>query len=223
MLLGSNQQLNGLFLRLQYMTQSVPLPPERAEAYATRADDFALFVRALLGLSMVACGSTGTFQHSALLDSIPFLKTAMASRRNGVALLFIAWCFVTDTLRAVFPPALILVLLLMVVDMLQVFASIEVADVLLKDSSLTNFACAVLVLCDAACVVYASVGRIARKLRGMSALSVQRGKDNRTALSSTTHADLEQRANFLTQELHFSGDHVNVDNIKMRVFEKKSN
>ncbi len=32
MLLGGNQQLNGVFLRLQYMTQSVPLHPEQAVA-----------------------------------------------------------------------------------------------------------------------------------------------------------------------------------------------
>jgi len=231
MLLGSNQQLNGIFLRLQYMTQSVPLSPAQAAAYATAADDVALFVRALLGLYMVVCGSTGTFTPvrykavpSFFLDSIPGLKNVIGDMRNGVALLFIAWCFLTDALRAFLPSALCLIALVEITDIAQVFASVLVADVLFRDASLTNLACAVLVVCDAACVLYASVNRISQKVRSMAWSRAQRRRQGPSASYAppATHADLDQ-ALPNTQELHFSEAHVNVDHIKMRVFEKKSN
>ena len=230
MLLGSNQQLNGIFLRLQYMTQSVPMSPAQAAAYATTADDLALFVRALLGLYMVICGSTGTFTPirykavpSFFLDSIPGLKNVIGDMRNGVALLFIAWCFVTDALRAFLPSVLLLIALVELTDIAQVFASVLVADVLFRDASLTNFACAVLVVCDAACVVYASVNRISQKVRTMSWPGAQRRRQNvNVSYVALTPADVDDEMRN-TQELHFSEAHVNVDHIKMRVFEKKSN
>jgi len=224
MLLGSNQQLNGVFLRLQYMTQSVPLPPEQAAAYTTRADDFALFVRAQLGLYLVTCGCTGTFEQSALLDYLPALKHAMASRRNGVAGLFIVWCVVTDTLRIWCPPAVVCILLLTVADALQVFASIEVTEVLLRDRSLTNFACALLVLCDAACVMYAGFGRIARKIQIQPSPGKEASNTKKLYVPPPTRLKTHEEIDDVpAQELNFSGAHVNVDNIKMRVFEKKSN
>jgi hypothetical protein len=291
MLLGSNQQLNGIFLRLQYMTQSVPMSPAQAAAFTTTADDVALFVRVLLGLYMVTCGSTGTFKSipyksvpSFLLDSIPGLKADIGEMRNGVALLFIGWCFVTDTLRAFLPPMLILIGLLEILDVLQVFGSVLVVEVLLGDSTLTNFACAVLVICDAACVVYASVTRIYQKVRSVTWSRAQRSRQNLDANDAfvpktsenessesiafktntndqdqTTTNDPRQvtpgpnttdknsdcccqcqrphsccecrRPNTATADalsangrgtsLHFSGAHVNIDKIKMHVFEKK--
>lgn len=234
MLLGSNQQLNGIFLRLQYMTQSVPMSPAQAAAFTTTVDDVALFVRALLGLYMVTCGSTGTFKSipyksvpSFLMDSIPGLKAGIGEMRNGVALLFICWCFVTDTLRVFLPPMLLLIGLLEIVDVLQVFGSVLVVEVLLRDSTLTNFACAVLVICDAACVVYASVTRIYQKVRTITWSRAQRRRQNLNVNAAflpppTTYADLD-RARSSNNELQFSEAHVNIDNIKMRVFEKKSN
>ena len=224
MLIGSNQQLNGIFLRLQYMTQSVPMSPAQAAAYATTADDVALFVRALLGLYMVICGSTGTFEPVRYKSAPSFLLDLIPDMRNGVALLFIAWCFLTDALRTFLPPALILIFILEIADIVQVLSSVLVADVLFRDSSLTNFACAVLVMCDAACVLYASVSRISQKARSMSLSGASRRRQNQTtAYVPPTHADLDDRAMANTQELNFSEAHVDFNNIKMRVFEKKSN
>ena len=219
MLIGSNQQLNGVFLRLQYMTQKVPLSPADAAAYASAADDFALFVRALLGLYMVVCDSTGTFE---LLQLTAGLQTRM---RNYVALLFIVWCLVTDAVRALFPTALIFSLPLSVVDGVHVFVSIELAEVLFQDVSLTNYACAWLVIADATCVVYASVNRI-WQFRNMkwSSAKPQRA-DNVTPVAK----NMDRRQQELDEamsggtSLNFSEAHVNVDNIKMRVFEKKRN
>jgi hypothetical protein len=71
LVLGSNQQLNGLFLRLQYMTQKLPMPEEQAKAFTTTVDDVALFVRALLGMYVVVCGCTGTFQELFFLIRAP--------------------------------------------------------------------------------------------------------------------------------------------------------
>ena len=226
MLVGSNQQLNGIFLRLQYMTQSVPMLPAQAAAYASRADDVALFVRALLGLYMVICSSTGSFEPLQYKSAPSFLLDLIPQIRNGVSLLFLVWCFLTDALRAFLPPALILIFVLEIADMVQVLCSVLVAEVLFRDSSLTNFACAEVVMCDAACVLYGSDSRISQKVRTM-ALS-RAPKRRQTTISSyvpppTTHAHLDERAMPNTQELHFSEAHVNVDNIKMRVFEKKSN
>jgi hypothetical protein len=224
MLIGSNQQLNGIFLRLQYMTQSVPMSPAQAAAYATTADDVALFVRALLGLYMVICGSTGTFEPLRYKSGPSFLIDVLPEMRNTVALLFVAWCFITDALRAFLPPALILVFILEIVDLVQVMSSVVLADVLFRDSSLTNFACAVLVICDTVCVLYLSVSRISQKVRSMSWTDAPRRRQHASApYVPPTHADLDERTMPNTQELHFSEEHVNVDNIKMCVFQKKSN
>jgi hypothetical protein len=225
MLIGSNQQLNGIFLQLQYMTQSVPMLPAQAAAYATTTDDVALFVRALLGLYMVICSSTGSFEPLRYKSAPSFLLDLLPDMRNGVALLFIAWCFFTDALRAFLPPALILIFVLEIADVLQVLSSVLVADVLFRDTSLTNFACAVLVICDAACVVYGSVSRLYQKVRLMSWSRAERRRQNVNVSygrAPTTPADLDH-AMINSQELHFSEAHVNVDHIKMRVFEKKSN
>jgi hypothetical protein len=249
MLLGSNQQLNGIFLRLQYMTQKVPLEPAEAAAYATRADDVALFVRALLGLCVVMCGSTGTFQEIPLLSRSEAFKTAIGgAQRNYVALCFISWCCVTDALRAL-PVAAstesFVLVALALLDMLHVTVSVLLAFVLFRDSSLTNFACAVLVICDAACVLYTSFWRVLDKVypvwttvgqllerkafnfplpapNQMSQVQVGEQPKSEKLGSDGTSADLH-KAMSVGAGLCFSEAHFNVDNIKMRVFEKKSN
>jgi len=257
MLLGSNQQLNGIFLRLQYMTQSVPLPPAQAAAYPSRADDFALFVRALLGLYVVICGSTGTFQETWPLHEIPGFRTAIGGDyRNYVALVFVAWCFVTDALRAL-PVSesmeAFVIGTLTLLDLIQVFLNVVLAHVLFRDSSLTNFACAVLVICDAACVMYVSGWRIVDKvltnvgqvLEGIHSTEgkVDIDQANRIkawsgALDPPKQVPSERAVTKTVTDLvfvnpkapddsdpglQFSAAHFNVNNIKMRVFEKKSN
>ena len=218
MLIGSNQQLNGIFLRLQYMTQSVPMSPAQAAAYASAADDFAMFVRVLLLLYMVVCDSSGTFE---LLHLTSGLDTTL---RNHVSLLFIMWCFVTDALRALLPTALIFSLPLSVVDGLHVFVSIELAELVFRDLSLTNFACSLLVILDATCVVYASV----RRLWQLRSMKWSGAKPKRADVTTAPAKDVDARnmdfdAMSNGTSLNFSEAHVNVDNIKMRVFEKKCN
>lgn len=271
MLIGSSQQLNGIFMRLQYMTQDIPLPPAQAAAYATRADDFALFVRALLGLYVVICGTTGTFHEIILLDNAPDVKRAIGGaatgnastfadhedlrpgigeRRNYVALVFLSSCFVTDALRAlpVWPSMqLAVVVALTLIDLGHVFINVVLAHVLFGDSSLTNFACAVLLICDAACVMYASVWRIFdnvstpwadgkvdkdtdldNRIQALTdykiSMPVPQGKTPADPDQTTTpEARMREFSKATGAGLCFSEAHFNVDSIKMRVFEKKSN
>jgi hypothetical protein len=250
MLLGSNQQLNGLFLQLQYMTQIVPLPQAQAQAYTTRPDDFALFVRALLGLHVVICGCTGTFQELFFLEGLSSvqksLKTALGGdKRNYVALVFWAWCLLVDALRAVLPAHWISAVVLGVPDLMHGFVCAVLAEVLFHDRSLTNFACAVLLICDATCVLVASICCIVNEVRIM--LTKRKDKANMKATQEArkpakkTQTELVADLVLATQPkvapgsqprpgkndddpgLEFSASHVNVDDIIMRVFEKKSN
>ena len=277
MLVGSSQQLNGIFMRLQYMTQEIPLPPAEAVAYATRADDFALFVRALLGLYVVICGTTGTFHEIILLDNAPDIKSAIGGnatnatnastvphhadskpaivgeRRNYVALVFISSCFVTDALRAlpVRPSMqLYVVVALTLIDLWQCFLNGVLAEVLFRDSSLTNFACAVLAICDGMCVLSACVHRVIDAVR-MSSSHAETNHDKKDE-SETPNAPQQTRQDeppvipsVMSRQPSMPGgskahllksfstgtgfgsslseSHFNIDNIKMRVFEKKSN
>jgi hypothetical protein len=266
MLVGSNQQLNGIFLRLQYMTQGVPLSQADAAAYATTGDDIALFVRALLGLYVVICGSTGIFQENFILDVFaPPLPPAIGGnasafpddadlnaalggdKRNYVALVFLGVCLVTDALRALLLtlpvwlgtskwPWLIPAL---IIDLLQGFLGGVLAEVLFQDSSLTNFACAVLAICDATCAVLGGMLRLIQEVRAMASSGAEIQKEEEhNALSTdnkkvdvinqpsqpTPKAQLQREFSKATGfGLCFSDAHFNVDNIKMRVFEKKSN
>jgi len=269
LVLGSNQQLNGLFLRLQYMTQKLPMPEEQAKAFTTTVDDVALFVRALLGMYVVVCGCTGTFQELFFLIRAPevndeeknlytpqmfidfgawfssllkSLKTALGGEyRNYVALVFWAWCLLTDTLRAVLPAHWISAVVLAVPDLLHGGLCAVLAEVLFRDRSLTNFACAVLLICDATCVLCACVGNVVEELRKLSK------KDNSDVPETKKKATLTEQVVLAARppvvqdlpdltpklDLHramssgaglcFSEAHFNIDNIKMRVFEKKSN
>jgi hypothetical protein len=274
MLIGSNQQVNGIFMRLQYMTQEVPLAPEQAASYATRADDFALFVRALLGLYVVICGSTGTFHNILLLDNAADLKTAIGgnastfgnasafaddedlkpaiggSKRNYVALVFICLCFVTDALRAFLPTSQWLICILIVIlDFGQCFLNGVLAEVLFKDSSLTNFACAVLALCDGMCTLYSCIQRVLDAVRkSMAHEPTQDATTDTSGTSTASQLTIAEQVPVLLKQPSFadntqnikahllksfstgkgfgsssSESHFNVDNIKIRVFEKKSN
>jgi len=301
MLLGSNQQLNGIFLRLQYMTQAVPMAPAQAAAFTTAADDVALFVRVLLALYVVICGCTGTFQEifflrstqtavgtvldgmlpRALLlaDYVSNISSSMKNAiggewRNYVAMVFGAWWLVTDALRCLLPVHWICTLVLTVFDLVQVCINGVLAEVVLRDSSLTNFACLVLLICDATCVFCACLSRFVGGVRTISKSEAQEdvaeiqdahqtksapfgqskvssaqsfdknenvGSDEwKVPVASTDkhtsdagcccecrkpHCCCEcRRPNTATADatsLHFSGAHVNIDRIKMRVFEKK--
>ena len=219
MLLCNNQQLNSIVVRLQSMT-----PESRPFATTSAMHDLALFVRTLLVLYMIVCDSTGTFKPlpykampAYLLNLIPSLKASVLSLRNSISLLFLGWCWVVDIARAVVPTsATILVILVELLDVPQIFGSVITFEALLQDTTLTNFACLVLVVCDAACIVYGSASRIYHALKKrVASPRKQQSAPNAPAFNPYPRAELT------TGELNFNETDINVNTI--RIFEKKSN
>ena len=217
MLLCNNQQLNSIVVRLQ--STSPPQP-----AMTSSAQDVALFVRTLLILYMIVCDSTGTFKSlpykampAFLLNVIPNLKDSVLSLRNSTSLLFIGWCWFVDIARAVVPKAwTILTILVELLDIPQIFGTVITFEALLQDTTLTNFACIVLVLCDAACIVYGSASRIYHIVKKRI------GSSRKQQVPHAPSAPLSYtRTEMNTGDLNFNETDINVNNI--RIFEKKSN
>jgi hypothetical protein len=219
MLLCNNKQLNSIVVRLQSANPQQP-------AMTSSAHDLALFVRTLLILYMIVCDSTGTFKPlpykampAFLLGLIPSLKSSVLSLRNSTSLLFIGWCWFVDIARAVVPKtATILVILVELLDIPQIFGSVITFEALLQDITLTNFACIVLVACDAACIVYGSGYRIyhvVKKRVGSPRKQQVSSARNAPAFNPYTRTELN------TGELNFNETDINVNTI--RIFEKKSN
>lgn len=219
MLLSNNQQLNSIVVRLQSMNPQEP-------PMTSSMQDIALFVRTLLILYMIVCDSTGTFKSlpykampAYLLNLIPSLKSSVLSLRNSISLLFIGWCWVVDIARVVTPKSwTILVILVELLDVPQIFGSVITFEALLQDITLTNFACIVLVACDAACIVYGSAYRIYHALKKRVA------SPRKQQAPSTPNApafNQYPRTELNTSELNFNETDINVNTI--RIFEKKSN
>lgn len=241
MLLCNNQQLNGILVRLQLMTDDRNASTEHASTEQSRTstgEDIALFVRTLLILYMIACDSTGTFKpllHKALpsflLNLIPSLKDSVLNLRNYISILFLGWCLFVDIARALIPKFTILLILVELLIVPQIFGSLLTLEVLWEDVTLTNFACLVLVICDALCVVYASLLRIYHIIK-------QRKWSNKRSTPSIVQAAVvpqgqgvfldmsafrDNRTATHTSELNFNETDINVNNINLRIFEKKIN
>jgi hypothetical protein len=112
--------------------------------------------------------------------------------------------------------ATILVILVELLDVPQIFGSVITFEALLQDTTLTNFACLVLVVCDAACIVYGSASRIYHALKKrVASPRKQQSAPNAPAFNPYPRAELT------TGELNFNETDINVNTI--RIFEKKSN
>ena len=222
MLICNNQQLNSIVVRLQSMS------PEQ-EASTSSMHDIALFVRTLLVMYMIVCDSTGTFKAlpykafpSFLLNTIPNLKDSVLTLRNHISVLFIGWCWFVDIARALVPKSIFLFILVELLDIPQIFGNVLTFELLLEDITLTNLACIVLVVCDAACVVYASVVRIYQLIKKRKWSAPKRPASftaNVTGASNGPPQDIRSQLN--TGELNFNETGINVNNI--RIFEKKRN
>jgi hypothetical protein len=229
MLLCNNQQLNSIVVRLRSMS------PEQV-AVTTSFDDLALFVRALLLLYMTVCDSTGTFKPlpykampSFLLDLIPDFKGSVFSLRNNISLLFIAWCLFVDIARAFVPNFAVLLILVELLVTPQIFGAVLTFEILFEDSTLTNFACMVLVACDAFCVVCASAVRIYHIMKDRTwhankGVSATNGIDAPTGKGLFLDSSAFQYSSTSNAgELNFNETDINLNNINLRFFEKKSN
>ena len=222
LLVGNNHQLSGIFVRLQNTANLTGVPHREL---TSTADDLALFVRALFIAYLIVCESTGTFKPllyrsmpSALLGVIPGIKDAVLGLRNSASVLFIAWCFVLDLARAFLPKSLIFVALLEVLDGVQIFGCVLSIEILLADTTLTNFACLVLMICDAACVFGASVYRIYHKVRTWRWPSAHR----RPAARVPAHAP-EALHDERSNDLGFKQADMNINSLNLQIFAKKSN
>jgi len=237
MLLCNNQQLNGILVRLQLMTDGTNASTEQTKT--STGEDIALFVRTLLILYMIVCDSTGTFKTlpykalpSFLLNVIPNLKDSVLNLRNHISILFLGWCFFVDIVRALVPKSMILLILVELLDIPQIFGNILSIELLLEDTTLTNFACIVLVICDAFCVVYASLIRIYYIIKKRKWSPKKRSTPSTTQSMNVPQgqgvfldmsAFHDNRTQMNTNELNFNETDINVNNINLRIFEKKIN
>ena len=219
MLLANNQQLSGIFVRLT----GVP-----SKELTSKADDLALFVRALFIAYLIVCESTGTFRPTLqrsmpayLIDVIPGMKDAVFSVRNSTSLLFIAWCWVLDLARTFLPRSLIVVTLLELLDGVQIFGSLLSIEVLLVDTTLTNLACLVLLICDAACVFAASIFRIYHKIKTWRWSAARRRAAHAGARvpAGAPQAAHDDRSN----DLGFKQADMHINSLNLQIFAKKSN
>ena len=237
MLLCNNQQLNGILVRLQMMTDDRTASTEQSRT--STGEDIALFVRTLLILYMIVCDSTGTFKPlpykalpSFLLNLIPNFKDSVLNLRNYISILFLAWCLFVDIARALMPKFTILLILVELLIVPQIFGNILTLEVLWEDVTLTNFACLVLVICDALCVVYASLIRIYHIIKNRKWSSKKRSTSSIVQAAVVPQgqgvfldmsAFHDNRTVMNTSELNFNETDINVNNINLRIFEKKIN
>lgn len=234
MLLANSQQLNGILVRLKIMTETVSSPEEPV---TSTGDDISLFVRTLLILYLIVCDSTGTFSllpfkamPSFLLGVIPNFKDSVLSLRNNISVLFLGWCLFVDIARAFVPKSTYLMIFVELLIIPQIFGTVFTFEILFEDTSLTNFACIVLVVCDAFCVVCASFIHIYHIVKERK-WSLKRGNTSATDAvdapkgtglffdSSAFHNSTAAN----TGDLNFNETDINVNTINLRIFEKKSN
>jgi hypothetical protein len=217
MLVCNSQQLNAIVVRLQSLDQSGSEQTKLTSAF----DDFALFVRTLLVLYMIVCDSSGTFKPlpykampSFLLGVIPPLKDSALALQNPTSVLLIGWCLFVDLVRGFAPHITASVVFVELLGVPLVIGSILTLDVLWHDLTQTNFACMVLVICDVLCIVYISIRNI-----------YQNGQESGTpSLASQMPLRVSTEVvppDMNTSDLRFSGPAINVNNINLRIFEKK--
>lgn len=220
MLVSNHQQLNAIVVRLQSLTEGAA----EQRALTSAFDDLALFVRTLLVLYMIVCDSSGTFKQlpykamtSFLLGIIPPLKASVLALQNPTSVLLIGWCLFVDLVRGFAPHITASVVIVELLGVPLVIGSILTLDVLWHDMTQTNFACMVLVICDVFCVVYASIHKIYYDGQVSSAPSLE----SQMPLGANTETLVMPDTN--TSDLRFTGPAINLNNINLRIFEKKSN
>ena len=226
MIVCNYQQLNAIVVRLQSLNDS----GSEQRALTTAFDDFALFVRTLLILYMIVCDSTGTFKDlpykampSFLLGVIPPLKNSVLGLQNPTSVLLIGWCLFVDLARGFAPHITPSVVVIELLGVPLVIGSILTADVLWHDMTQTNFACLVLVACDVFCVVYASIYNIYHNGQERSRPSLTPQPPLAVGIPISGPQAAMSAHVLQDSDLRFTGPAINLNNINLRIFEKKSN
>jgi low affinity Fe/Cu permease len=234
MLLSNNKQLASIHVRLEHESRrSGLLRPEQTYAQ-DGLQQLVLFIRCLFIGYLTVCESTGAFDPllprsmpTALLNRAPFLKHYVFGLRNGTTFIFIVWCFALDTARTFLPQSLWFLIIIDVLDGVQVFGNILTIEVLfwIEDQTLTNFACLILCICDAAIVAVICLLRIYQKIKSTGS------RDKTTEVKYTPYVLETQPAPeqskgaglYNTEDFYFPPSDIKLHQLNLQVFGKKSN
>lgn len=219
MILSNSQQLTGILVRLEYMTQKT--------AQTSTGDDLALFVRTLLIAYVIAIDGAGTFKHlpqDSMLNVLPTVElTFLDGIRNSTSLLVLTW-FVLLNVTETFLPHFVSIIFVKVLYVIQLFVSFVAIEVLLHDITLTSMACVVLVACDAFLIVYTSVYHIYHEIRVQKWFTAASGATHDASVKTEVSAtrNLEFKENDMS-EFDVNHQQINIDSLNWRIFQKKSN
>ena len=223
MLLSSNQQLNGIFVRLQHMADSTAAPLTGA------ADDLALFVRALLISYLIVCDSADTFKQlpdksmaGVFVNALPTLRDYGLGIRNSASLLFVVWVWMMDIARMVAPAGLVPFVVLESMDLLHLFLGVVTVEALLHDVTVTNMACTALVGCDGYFVLYGVVYRVYGEMKARQRSPAREApKMARVVIGMPAVHSTPEMLPGDGIELTFNAPGINEINLNWGVFEKK--
>ena len=223
LLLSSNQQLNGIFVRLQHMADSAGAPLTGA------ADDLALFVRALLIAYLVVCDSADTFKQlpdksmaGVFVNALPTLRDYGLGIRNSASLLFIVWAWLLDVARMVVPAGIVPFVVLESADLLHLFLGVVTVEALLQDMTVTNMACTALVGCDGCFVLYGVVYRVYGEIQSRQRPPAREApKMARVVIGVPVVHSTPELPSGDAIELTFNAPGINEINLNWGTFEKK--
>jgi hypothetical protein len=216
MILSNSQQLKGILVRLEHMTQQT--------TQTSTSDDLALFVRTLLIAYVITIDSAGTFRNlpqDSLINmvSVPQV-TFLEGVRNSTSLLVVTWFFAMNLIQQFVSTTFVKVLYVF-----QLFMSLVAIEILLYDITLTNMACVVLVACDAFLILYTNVYHIFHEIRTQKWPTAQFGAANDASPKNEILAEKNTKGllNDMSDEFDVNHQKINIDSLNWRIFQKKSN
>jgi hypothetical protein len=224
MILSNSQQLTGILVRLEYMTQ-------QTTQTSSSSDDLALFVRTLLIAYVIAIDGAGTFRHlpqDSMVNDLPTVElTLLDGIRNRTSLLVITWFLLLNVIET-FLPVFVTIVFVQVLHVFQLFISLVAIEVLLHEITLTSMTCVVLVACDAFLILYTSVYHLYHEIRTQKWFKTQSGATNDVSVNNQDAvATMSQAKRTFTDDMsdEFDVNHqkINIDSLNWRIFQKKSN
>ena len=224
MILSNSQQLTGILVRLEYMTQ-------QTTQTSSSSDDLALFVRTLLIAYVIAIDGAGTFRHlpqDSMVNDLPTVElTILDGIRNRTSLLVITWFLLLNVIET-FLPVFVTIVFVQVLHVFQLFISLVAIEVLLHEITLTSMTCVVLVACDAFLILYTSVYHLYHEIRTQKWFKTQSGATNDVSVNNQDAvATMSQAKRTFTDDMsdEFDVNHqkINIDSLNWRIFQKKSN
>ena len=224
MILSNSQQLTGILVRLEYMTQQTTQP--------STSDDLALFVRTLLIAYVIAIDGAGTFRHlpqDSMVNVLPTVElTLLDGIRNRTSLLVITWFFLLNIIET-FLPVFVTIVFVQVLHVFQIFISLVAIEILLHDITLTSMTCVVLIACDAFLILYTSVYHFYHEIRTQKWFNAQSGATNDASVNNEdVAAAMQARRTFtlkddMSDEFDVNHQQINIDSLNWSIFQKKSN